>query len=1031
VSTRNLTLIEYADTGETQAFQLDTDTGGDPVFIDIDVLLADPQDASVDDLRLALLGRVDNLPSTLNVHFSGDRLSYTADRNIGLLLHATLGKVAALDGLGAPLYGNGVAAVARTCDTGAGCAADETPFCRDQGCLGLVATVNLQGLPTEVAVDFATRTVELDDYTPPVGTLEAYVRLIGMIDDLPDLRAHATLTGLPSPVDFTVGPITVGGGTVDVAYASSAPLGNLALDVDAATTHEDFPVLRARAALTGVPQTFDLAADLGARTEIAMTNAGPVERLALKVTGDDEGYVDAVLDLLPAEVNVVVDTPNSVATGVMSEPLGAIRMLANNMPFEDDLWGAWLDITGVPAGFTVKWAGGSYLFEAAEGELGRAAAAITNHDDALAPTGSHFALGYRESNGDIDASASVSNVSRVSYSTEGDNQHFDLGMHSQTITVDADVVFAAGGADDTRLALAGTLETPDGIDVLIQEGKVVIETAGPNLAVNLQAKAGKVQALEGLGSPIYGNGIAARVAGCEAGSPGCSGETRPEFCKFFDTCWAAVASVHLPGLPTGLTIDLAGQQTIINGIESPDSKLELFVELQGVLDDVPSTAGKITLDDLPDLLDLTVGPYQFGAEGCFDQQGQWTEMCLAYTASDTVGALTAQMQADTAQYGEYRGKVTLDPVPRSLEFTGTFGQNSVIRSVLGESVENLEVQATAVDLAGIPDATGSALVRLQDIPTDMTIDISGFGSDDEMGVPTVGYDASGNSLDGLAAIEADLVQGNPAPGIPITGAGNIALSFTDLGSQFALAIADDPANPGAVAIQLDSPAEPTGNITVGARIDTSFETELDQAVWEMDCGGDIYSIRIEGRLAMPTIKVDNLELSIDGLTDLRVISDDTTDVFVGAGFTGAYDRIEVDLAGIELVPDIDLNVYDQLVGIPSEGVDIVFDESDTVTGVYPHVSDLEWRLAGWLNFSDLPGQTPVYTKPGLIADEPELNHATLDPANGQQVLTLIHLDPFPVEAEDEDFPTILVQVLTQALFNPFGNEPEEPDCPEE
>jgi hypothetical protein len=189
VSVRNLTTVGYTQDGANQTFNIQTDTGADPVYVDASVLLAA-------DIRLAATGKVTNLPTTLNVTFAAGKLTYTADKNIGLELEAHVGKTAAINQTSAPLFDNGVAAMAAGCDTGPGCAADNSVFCTAfSRCMGLTAILNLPGLPTSVTVDTQARTVAVTGYAPPAAPLKAYVRLSGLIGSLPDIRALATLSG--------------------------------------------------------------------------------------------------------------------------------------------------------------------------------------------------------------------------------------------------------------------------------------------------------------------------------------------------------------------------------------------------------------------------------------------------------------------------------------------------------------------------------------------------------------------------------------------------------------------------------------------------------------------------------------------------------------------------------------------------------------------------------------------------------------------------------------------------------------------
>lgn len=114
----------------------------------------------------------------------------------------------------------------------------------------------------------------------------------------------------------------------------------------------------------------------------------------------------------------------------------------------------------------------------------------------------------------------------------------------------------------------------------------------------------------------------------------------------------------------------------------------------------PTGANVGTLDDLPAILDLTVGPKP--------DRRRPRDTGLAHAASGTVGTLTARMQSDAPVYGELCGRIEFDPVPWSLEVTGVFGEEIWVTTVLSEAIDDLTVRLTAVDLLGVEDVTGSA-----------------------------------------------------------------------------------------------------------------------------------------------------------------------------------------------------------------------------------------------------------------------------------------------------------------------------------
>jgi hypothetical protein len=88
-----------------------------------------------------------------------------------------------------------------------------------------------------------------------------------------------------------------------------------------------------------------------------------------------------------------------------------------------------------------------------------------------------------------------------------------------------------------------------------------------------------------------------------------------------------------------------------------------------------------------------------------------------------------------------------------------------------------------------------------------------------------------------------------------------------------------------------------------------------------------------------------------------------------------------------------------------------------------HVSDNDRRtLAGVVEVLNVP--VPVFTTPGRL--RAEKNHAVLYGADGQQMLSYWHLDPFPVDWEHDTI-SVLIHTVNQHALNPF--EPEEPEEP--
>ncbi|OKI57966.1 hypothetical protein [Micromonospora sp. CB01531] len=772
VSVRNLSWVEYARDGGGQTFRLDTDTGGDPVFVDADVLLAAN---GVDDTQLAAVARVDGLPNTIRSTFADGRLSYTATGHLGLTIGVRVGKVGALAGLGAPLFANGVALVGNGCDTGNGCARDESVFCTVFArCLGLVGTVRLPGLPSNLAVDTRARTVVFTGYRPPAAPLQAYLRLAGLVDSLPDVRALASLSGLPAELDMTVGPVEVAGGSIDFRYTASAPLGSLRFDADVTTTDQAFPVVRGRATIGRLPATMHVNGTVGDRTTVAVRNSAAVDSVGLTVTNASTGYLTASVTGVPATVDALVDLPARHAETTMSAPISAISFLAH-VPYGGRTWSAFADVRGVPARFDADWGNGTYAFRAAEGSsLGSAAFAVTNHATALAPAGSHLATHYDEANGNIDGSASISGLQDAEFGHSGSSVTASYHAQRQTIALDGDVRLAAGGAQDVRLGALGRLGPIPGTITFSSNGGVINYAADATLDVETQFWLGKVAALDGLGAPRYANGASVVDRGCTVG-PGCANQG--PFCVD-GKCFGLTGIINVSGLPSRVTVDPTTRSYSFAGYQPRSNKLTLYVD-DSVF--VPSPPDRIraeaTLTDLPSGINFTLGPIAL------------TDTLSIKYDSDvaSAGILDVHAQADQVpKFESTRALAHLDPIPGGLEVSGKVGSPTSVRVKNSTVIDDLSIKATGT-FRGEP-ATGQ--VQLRDVPTDMTFSARGFGNAEGDNLPTVDYTANDgrDTLDIDVEVEANLVKKTDDFE---AGPDDLELHITNLGHRTTVELAPD------------------------------------------------------------------------------------------------------------------------------------------------------------------------------------------------------------------------------------------------
>jgi hypothetical protein len=999
IAVRNLSHVEYSRGADGQTFRLDTDTGGDPVFIDVDAVLTDS--AGNDDTRLQALGQVDNLPATLDVTFADGRMTYSADRRVGLQLGVRIGKVAALDGLGTPLFENGVALTARACTNGQGCAADDTPFCGtpEGSCLGAVGTINLAGLPTEVVVDTAARTVALTGYQPPSPTLKAYLRLIDVVPTTPDARVLATLSDLPAELDLTVGPVVASGGQIDARYTASAPLGDLRIDADLRTTDATFPVIRGRATVDGLPQSVHVTGRLGQATEVVVDNSGPVDGIGLRVTGDSDGYLDASVSNVPASARITADVAASHLEAEMSAPIDGISFLARDIPYEGRQWSAYANLTSVPAAFEAAWGGGTFGFQGTSGPLGRAEVAVTNHGGATAPIGSHLAVHYREATGDTDASASIADVSSASYTHTGSDftARFDAG--SQTIGVDADVLLAAGGADDTRLGMGGRIgPLPSTMTVTSADGAVRY-SADRSLDLEAQLWLGKVAALDGLGTPRFENGISLVDRACDTG-PGCAADETP-FCTD-GGCFGATAIINVSGLPSSLEIDPGTNTYSFAGYQPSVNRLEFYVEDEVFVPD-PVTSGKVlvTLTDLPADVATTVGPIKVDEE---------VDVRFA-SSTDTVAGLDVHAEAHgVPAFGDVYAKAVFSPIPGSMHVTGSFGADSQVTTDSSAVIDELSLRVTG-SFEGEP---ASALVSLTDVPTAMTFDVGGFAEGSGFKVPTVGYTSNASTLDGNFHLEAAYYQQFDDITAGVTDA---YFEFEDLGQNMQLTV-----DPETKAAFIDSdPA--TSRFTLGAAVYVGAVpvTELDEELWQW---GGIVSVLLQGHFGLDPSAI-GLRVDLNAVTALEIrpgalnesapvdLPDELGYIF--QGFDGQYSSVDVTATEVDLNPDVDVVFRVDKIAGPD-----FFKEEFVLQG---HKDDLRfhayngdatstqdfdistWGIGiGCVQVRTVPGESTV--SPGSI---------TLDGASGPHLMTLV--DPISHSA-DESVPGYVLNMFA-AWMSPY------------
>ncbi len=969
-----LTTIEYGHTDGDQTFTLQTDTGGDPVYVDGDVTLG------ADDTRLALTGRVTDLPTTLKVNFTDGKLTYSADKNIGLQLEAHVGKVAAIKQTGAPLFDNGVAAMASGCDGGAGCAKDDGPFCSVFAkCLGLTAIVDLPGLPTGITVDTRSRTVALTGYRPPGAPLQAYVRLSGLIDDLPDIRAQATLSGLPSPLDLTVGPVNFSGGTLDATYQASAPLGSLRVDGQATTTDAQYPELRGRVEVAKLPASLHVTGRFGQQTVVHVDDSAPVDSIGVTVTSPSTGYLSGTVNGVPSSADVTVDLAAQHVQADMSSPIDGVTLLAH-VPYQGRTWSAYIGVRDIPGTFDADFAGGSFRFRGLSGPLGQAAVAVTNHPGAQAPTGDHLAVHYRQSTGDLDASARIDGLSSAQYAHTDHDFTVSANAASQTIALDADVVLAAkaGGHDDVRLGVLGRLgPIPSTFTVSSADG-VITYSSDKALDLEAELRVGKVAALGGLGVHEFANGISVADKSCKPGTEGCANEGPFVNAK---GGFAALGIVHVSGLPEKVVVDQAKSSFSFAGYQPKVDGLDLYAA-DSVFVPAPLTGGRVwaTLKDLSSDAGFTFGPVTTGAA---------TEVKYSSDAA-SAGNLTVRAEADGVPlFGTARALAVVDPIPGSMDVKAAIGKDSDIQVDDSVAVDRLSLTATGT-FKGNP---ASGLVDFTGVPKTMEFKAGGFQSGSGEKAPTVNYASDASTLSGTFHVEAKLAQHFDESAVGLSDA---YLHFGKLGKEFTARY-----DPESKIVSLASRPD-TEQFQIGVSVFTSDipnSPAPDGHLFDV-ADGLIYGT-LEGHWGIRESAVSML-VSANGIADLQIAPGkkhsglplgislpDWMGLFF-QGFDGDYGSVDIQAYDVNLNPDVDMLFRIQ------KGIKPSVDLFDAPLKLTPsdHLLFHHYRM-------DVTTTTPfdlalgpvtvgclkLNTKPGAVTPQADSIH--IDPKDGPQIVSLI------------------------------------------
>lgn len=284
-------------------------------------------------------------------------------------------------------------------------------------------------------------------------------------------------------------------------------------------------------------------------------------------------------------------------------------------------------------------------------------------------------------------------------------------------------------------------------------------------------------------------------------------------------------------------------------------------------------------------------------------------------------------------------------------------------------------------------ATG--LLRFTDVPAVFGIDAD--TNPNGLQVPQLTYKADAGTLDGLLAVQAALVEKAYQP--PQGRLLDTVLEVGDLAQETTARLNPD------LSIDLVSKPTPTRLLRARTGLDLApVAARKVAARKDVPYAGGFLAYQLDGSFGLGRSRIEDVTLAVHGMSWLRVRpgkvpfggSAPAAAGFVSPGFEGGYDRLDLRTAGVDLRPDVKLDVK----VTRSVGPD-VFDESVRIgpaTSLRLRRYDQRMRPISSRQ-AVKAGSVPlacvtVDTKPGLVPAR-RGGSLTLRGADGPQVVSLL------------------------------------------
>ncbi|UBU17550.1 hypothetical protein [Nonomuraea gerenzanensis] len=630
----------------------------------------------------------------------------------------------------------------------------------------------------------------------------------------------------------------------------------------------------------GVHDDVQASWELGERSTVKVATSSTLKEVRIyankahvtRETGED---LRVTVQGVRKRAELVADTAARTLRWISDGPVARVSALARAR-LGDRYARAAAEVTGVPAEFDASWNAASYRFRGLSGPVRTAALAFTNHDGAKAPTGPHLAAHYDQASGDLDVSVLVDRLSHVEFAPAAQGFTADFRSAPQTLAVDADV-----RQGDTRFGLLGTVgPVPGRLAVTSAGGRLTY--SGSRLDVRARAWLGTAAALDRMrAAPAVPGGVSLVDGGCAAGSPGCA---PGPFCVPQRGCFGLQGYLDVTGLPDQVSVDLTGRTFAFAGFRPRSRSLGVYLA-SSVLSPVPIKA-RATLTGLPSkITSMSVGP--FGVEA-----GNAVRAAYRIEPPATLGALDVRAEA-----GGLRGHVAIDPVPAAVTVQGTYGARTRIRVHNSAAVKHLTAKVT---LPG----KGTGELRFSDVPAVFGVDADASAAG--LGVPAVTYRAEGGAgtLDGHLGVEGGLVD-------PSGRLGDVSLDVRDLAPDTTIRLNPDQ------SLDLVSRPGPTGRIAVraGLKVDPVAAQRLAVSK-EIPYTGGFLTYHVGGQFGLGRSSIERLSLSVARMSWLRIrpgkvpfgMKAPPALGYVAPGFEGDYGTVKISAKGVDLRPDVRLDV---------------------------------------------------------------------------------------------------------------------------